>query len=101
LCSDLGFGPRGGWEEISEYVWSEVARRSTWRCRSEVGGQRCSSEVQVGEVLVLHSRKLDEVEEGEKEEEMREEAEEERGGGGRRHGLPRLGFSDALPSFAF
>jgi hypothetical protein len=57
--------------------------------------------VQVGEVLVLHSRKLDEVEEGEKEEEMREEAEEEVGGRGRRHGLPRLGFSDALPSFAF
>jgi hypothetical protein len=67
LCSDLGFGPRGGWEEIREDVWSEVARRSTRRCRSEVRGRRCSSEVQVGEVFVLHSRKLDKVEEGERE----------------------------------
>jgi hypothetical protein len=54
-------------------------------------GQRCSSKVQDREVLVLHTRRLDEVEEGERDEEMREGAEEEKVGGRPAH----LGFSAA------
>jgi hypothetical protein len=80
-------GSYGWWQQILDFgsrVWAEGRRggreagRRSVRCRSEIGGWRCRSEVQVGgseRCLYFIPRNLDRAEEGER------ERGDERGGG--------------------